>query len=565
MTPLAELGENPFLVIGGWTLLLVIWESAVLAVLLEGWRALRPGAPARTQYASAASALGLTLLFAAATPVVIARVPSSAAPASTTAKSEAAALTADRPAPIAHAVEAPYEIAGISANAIVGWVGIAWVAGVVLLALKLLGGWLVALRVRRRAVPVVGPVAALAAVERLRTQLHVSAPIELLQSHEVEAPVVIGWRHPALILPDDVANQLSLEMIEPLLIHEFAHIARHDYVANLLQAFADLLLFFSPAAAWISKRIREAREYCCDDFVVFTCRDSKRYVSALTTLAALGTLHRTRPSLGAAGPRLIVRVRRLLQEESMTKFSSTRVAILMAAFLGLIITGARLGVVSVAHASAAVRSAFVAGQNSVPFGYTTEQPGSAAVLTRVVSSPEYPAELVTVRNMATQTISGIAFAAIVEFLPRAPVRIFTSELRPVSIAPGQTADIAPNVLSAEQLQKEAGQYNGRVQVFFGLTKIRYANGFEWSVTPNPAAMSGRDALSLPRPDLPRSLVVVARTEPTANESLCHDEQRKEYSPGMMMGIRAEPGNFARCIGGQWVEVDRNGRPIVKSR
>lgn len=554
MTALARLAENPFLVIAGWTLLLVIWESAVLAVLLEGWRALWPGAPARAQYSFAGVALGLALFFGAATPIVLARVPSSIASRETTAEAAPPPVAVSRSAPTLLPPSSPFGIAGVSANAVAGWAGLVWVAGTVLLALKLLGGWIFAWRVRRRAVPVTSS-AALASASRLRTQLDVSVPTALLQSHEVEAPVVIGWRRPALILPHDVADQLSPELVEPLLVHEFAHIKRHDYVANLLQACADLLLFFSPAAVWISKRIREAREYCCDDFAVVTCGDPKHYVRALTTLAALGTLHRARPSLGVAGPRLIVRVRRLLQEESMPKFSVTRIAILTGAFLVVTITGAKVSVVSVAHASSAARAMVTGFQNSIPFGYATEQPGSAAVLTRVVSSPEHPAELATIRNMATEPISGVAFAAIVEFLsPRAPVRIFTSELVPVSIRPGQTAEVIPNVLSAEQLQEVALRHNGRVQVFVGLTKIRYANGFEWSVTPNPDAMSGRDALSLPRPDIPRSLVVAAGTQRPANDSLCYDEQRKTYSPGAMIGIRGEPGKFARCIGGQWIET-----------
>ncbi len=554
MTALARLAENPFLVIAGWTLLLVIWESAVLAVLLEGWRAVRPRAPARAQYSFAGVALGLTLLFGAATPIVLARVPSSIAPREAAVEATRPPVAVARSAPAIRPPSAPNVIAGASANAVAGWAGVVWVAGTILLALKLLGGWIFAWRVRRRAVPVTSS-AALASASRLRTQLRVSVPTALLQSHEVEAPVVIGWRRPAVILPHDVADQLSPELVEPLLVHEFAHIKRRDYVANLLQACADLLLFFSPAAVWISMRIREAREYSCDDFAVVTCGDPKHYVRALTTLAALGTLHRARPSLGVAGPRLIVRVRRLLQEESMPKFSVPRIAILAGAFLVLTITGAKVSVVSVAQASSAARAMVAGFQNSIPFGYATEQPGSAAVLTRVVSSPEHPVELATIRNMATEPISGVAFAAIVEFLsPRAPVRIFTTELVPVSIRPGQTAEVIPNVLSAEQLQDIAARHTGRVQVFVGLAKIRYANGFEWSVTPNPDAMSGRDALSLPRPDIPRSLVVAAGTQRPTNESLCYDEQRKTYSPGAMIGIRGEPGKFARCIGGQWIET-----------
>jgi beta-lactamase regulating signal transducer with metallopeptidase domain len=573
MSGFARLVEHPVLVIAGWTLVMVVWESAALAVLLEGWRAMRPRAHAREQYAVAGAALALTLLLALATPFVLARVPSVAVDVATSSEAPVATPAAPSVAPVAPRSADFYEATGVSVNALAGAAGVLWIVGAALLALNLAGGWLVARRVRRLAAPVTNP-SALASVARLRDELRISLPIELLQSPEVEAPVVLGWRHPALILPNDIADQLSPEMIEALLVHEFAHIQRQDYVVNLVQAIAELLLFFSPAVVWISKRIREAREYCCDDFAVVTCGDPKRYVNALTTLAALGTLHRVKPSLGAAGgPRLIVRVRRLLQEESMTKLRPIRLAMLATAFLALTITGAKLGVVSVAYASSALSMMFAPFQDGVPFGYASEQPGSAVEMSRFVSSPEHPAELATIRNTSTETVSGIAFAAIVEFiptganrlLPRRAVRIFTSEIVPVSIAPGKTAEVIPNVLTAGELQDIAAGYDGRVQLFFGLAKVRYANGHEWSVTPNPAASSGMDALSLQRADvprafvlseIPRALVAEPGTVSQANPSMCRDAEGKTYSLGAMVGIRSEPGRFARCLSGAWIETAR---------
>ena len=196
-----------------------------------------------------------------------------------------------------------------------------------------------------------------------------------------------------------------------------------------------------------------------------------------------------------------------------------------------------------------------AAQDSLPYGYVSEQPGSAAVLTRLVSSAEHPAELATIRNVSTEPISGVVFAVMVEFRsPRAPVRIFTSEWRPVSIAPGESADVAPSAISAEQVRELAAQHPGRLQLFVGLAKIRYANGYEWSVTPNPAAMSGRDALSLPQPSIPRSLVVTAASPAQPGQSACYSEDGKASSPGLIIGIRNEPGHFARCVNGQWVET-----------
>ena len=569
MTAFARLVEHRFLVIAGWTLLLVVWESAALAVILEGWRTLRPGAPARRQYACAGAALALTLLFAASTPFVLARVPSSAAVVVTSPEAPSAVPGPSEVVPANASSPAPYAIAHVPVNTIAGAAGLLWIAGATLLALKLFGGWLLAWRVHARAIPLTSP-AARASVARLRSELDISLPIELLESPEVEAPVVLGWRRPALILPHDIAVQLSPDMVEPLLVHEFAHIKRHDYVVNLLQAIVDLLLFFSPAAVWISKRIREAREYCCDDFAVVTCGDPKRYVKALATLAALGALHCAKPSLGVAGPRLIVRVRRLLQEESMSRYSRIRIASLVIALLILTITGAKLRVVSAAHAASAARPASAESQGSIPYGYASEQPGSAAELTRVVSTPENPAELVSIRNKSNQPISGISLVAVVEFFPRSAVQIFTSELLPVSIAPGKTIDVVSNVLTAEQLQALAAQRAGRMQLFFGLAKIRYANGSEWSMTPNPWAASGADALNLgrpelrlpglpavsvstPRPDLPRTMVAAPGAQPAVNRSVCYDDQSKSYSLGAVVGIRGEPGRFARCMNGQWVD------------
>lgn len=108
----------------------------------------------------------------------------------------------------------------------------------------------------------------------------------LLTSDHVEAPVVIGHRSPVVILPRDAEQHLSPEAIVPLLAHELAHVARQDYLANLAQSLIDALLFFSPGARWISRCVRETREYCCDDLVVEHCGPAP-YVNALTTLAAL--------------------------------------------------------------------------------------------------------------------------------------------------------------------------------------------------------------------------------------------------------------------------------------
>ena len=72
--------------------------------------------------------------------------------------------------------------------------------------------------------------------------------------------------------------------VEAILAHELAHIRRHDYLVNLMQTVAETLLFYHPAVWWVSARIRDEREHCCDDLAVALCGDPVSYVAALTEL-----------------------------------------------------------------------------------------------------------------------------------------------------------------------------------------------------------------------------------------------------------------------------------------
>ena len=55
------------------------------------------------------------------------------------------------------------------------------------------------------------------------------------------------------------------DLLEALLAHELAHVRRHDYLVNLLQFAAEILLFFHPTVWWLSRRIRIERERIADD------------------------------------------------------------------------------------------------------------------------------------------------------------------------------------------------------------------------------------------------------------------------------------------------------------
>jgi beta-lactamase regulating signal transducer with metallopeptidase domain len=556
---IGAVAATPLLVIAGWGLVVILWETTALGVVLAAWRLVHPRASARQQYAAGVLALGAAVVLAVVTPPMLMAI----APSLSAGQGSRTAGTAPPGPGSTHrgtgdAVVIPPESPGesrASPDALAGAAGLIWAGGVLLLGVRLLGGAMLAASVRKRARPIVNESARQAA-EALRADLRLPAPVSLLQSEHVEAPVIIGWRRPALILPADVTDRLTPDMIDAVLAHEFAHIERRDYIANLLQSIVELLLFFSPAVAWMSRRIREAREYCCDDAAIHRCGDPKHYVQALTTLASLATVNTVRPALGAAGPRLIVRVRRLLQEETMPRFSSMRLLALGATLIVLVVTGIRVTAASAAYASRVVTNEGPGAripQTHVPFGWATEQDGSGVVLGPFVFTEGTPEQKATVRNTTNATISALRFIAVVEGMPRSRVRIFTSEMMPVSIAPGQSADIAPNTISPEQLEQAAAASSGRVQVFFGLQAVKFVNGAEWQITPNLTATYHQEALGLSREEIPRALLGTVPAASVMPDSACRDQNGRAYSQGALVPLRNEPGRFARCNNRRWEE------------
>src|SRR5213075_1678041 len=131
--------------------------------------------------------------------------------------------------------------------------------------------------------------------------------VKLVESAAVEVPAVISWLRPVVLLPASTLTGLAPKQIEMVLAHELAHIRRHDFLVNILQAVVETLMFYHPAVWWMSRRLRIERENCCDDLAVAVCGDALQYARALTRLEELRGGPRI--ALAANGGSLLTRVR----------------------------------------------------------------------------------------------------------------------------------------------------------------------------------------------------------------------------------------------------------------
>ena len=100
--------------------------------------------------------------------------------------------------------------------------------------------------------------------------------------------MVVGWWRPVILLPATAVTGFPSDQLVLILGHELAHIRRNDYLVNLVQSVIEIVLFYHPAIWWISVRIREERENCCDDQAVELCGDRLEYARALAAMEQCG-------------------------------------------------------------------------------------------------------------------------------------------------------------------------------------------------------------------------------------------------------------------------------------
>src|SRR5438477_9506541 len=290
----------------GWTLLHFIWQGAGLAALFAVATAVCRSAP--TRYALAVSALVLMMV----SPVITftwLRAPANPAVRTGAGGASTWAGTSTRNATALSSSLAPVaESPSVQPSAML-WLVEAWLLGVLLLSLRTAGGLFLIERMRRKEVKPVGRELYERCVA-LQRRMGLDRVIQYCECHRLDAPAVLGWFRPVVLLPVRALTGLSEAQIEAVIAHELAHIRRLDCFVNLFQIATETLLFYHPAVWWVSRRIRAERENCCDDEAIVVCGDAVNYARALTLMEEW----RTAPALMMAANRgpLAERVMRLL-------------------------------------------------------------------------------------------------------------------------------------------------------------------------------------------------------------------------------------------------------------
>jgi uncharacterized protein (TIGR03435 family) len=308
MLPVMQfLSSQPWVERLGWTLVHFLWQGvAIAAVYATARRWMAHSSRPNTRYVLACIALAVMLAAPLVTWILTAPMDAVAVSTHLTDRVPFAASTGVVAPPVSFIETVSRE----RSAQFLPWVVAMWLAGAIVFWMRLIAGWMAAARVRSTQVRPAPPEWQ-QTLDRLKARVGVTRPVRLLISALVQTPAVVGWLRPVVLVPIGALAGLPSEQIEALLIHELAHIRRHDYLVNIFQNVAEALLFYHPAVWWVSGHIRTEREMCCDDVAVSLTGDAFTYALALADLEQSRPVH-LHAAVAANGGSLANRIGRVL-------------------------------------------------------------------------------------------------------------------------------------------------------------------------------------------------------------------------------------------------------------
>ena len=272
--------------VAGWVLVHFVWQGAVLALAAALALRLCRRQAASVRYVIACGAMTTMLSGVVATAALVnPPEPGGEAAAASSQSRLKGRIDVLLPIEMRNTPTSAKASGTATVEAVLPWIVPAWLFGVTVLLARACAGWWRVRCLYRVALSSTHSTWQ-AAGNRIASRLGPRRVMRVVQLPHLDVPLVIGCLRPIVVLPIAAISQLDVAQVEAILAHELAHVRRHDYLVNLMQTLAETLLFYHPGVWWLSARIREEREHCCDDVAVAVCGDPVGYAAALTELEA---------------------------------------------------------------------------------------------------------------------------------------------------------------------------------------------------------------------------------------------------------------------------------------
>jgi len=172
-----------------------------------------------------------------------------------------------------------------------------WIVVALGLLLSLVRSWLAARRIVRHATPASGPEWS-SALDDAATRIGLTDAPMLVCSPDISMPFVCGLLRPVVVLPPE-SDGWSAQRREAVLLHELAHVRRHDVLVHLSSRVISALYWFHPLVWFAAHRLRAESERACDDVALMGGAAPADYAEHVLDLASRAGASAT-PAAGIA-------------------------------------------------------------------------------------------------------------------------------------------------------------------------------------------------------------------------------------------------------------------------
>lgn len=196
----------------------------------------------------------------------------------------------------------------------------------------------------------------------------------LVVSDDVRAAGVVGCGSPIIAVAPSLITHLTVEDLDRVVLHEWAHVQRRDDLANLLQVIVRALVGWHPAVWWLDRQLQAERENACDEMTMAQTGSAKAYAECLVKIAGLARTRRDLvPALGALSSASVVqRIRRIISSRNTVSrtVSSVGATVAIALLIGLSLAVASLRF---------VETVVVSAQTDAPAAHAQSMPGEVVI------------------------------------------------------------------------------------------------------------------------------------------------------------------------------------------
>ena len=122
---------------------------------------------------------------------------------------------------------------------------------------------------------------------RQATPLTVQEGIRVARSRALYEPGVFGIWRPVIVLPEGIAQRLSVAELQGVIAHEVCHVQRHDNLTAAIHMVVESLFWFHPLVWWLGARLLDERERACDESVLALGAEPQLYAGSIESVRVL--------------------------------------------------------------------------------------------------------------------------------------------------------------------------------------------------------------------------------------------------------------------------------------